>query len=310
MNWCGFPVGFRFAVNELSDEFKKRCWETVIKASSYADLTDMFLHEALLEDAASQMKVYIAIIGSPKVGPMQKNAAKWRRDTALLGHLTYFRPIVQENFIELYAPSHAVGTFLPDGSIKPEEGVCFLPKKVDKSAFISKKRKGIFLTRASEIENTDPSYSSCMEKIAEHAPTFEIKRLVFSDGPYALYHAASFRKALLYKCSYVTETDEKKEASYALLPGGKCLADLRQLSQPEDVKSFLKTLSDWHGNGLEALCNIEQTALLPEGCEAVTDIMNFYRFESALTDIDAAFCPKKDVAFFKQWVSTTTLIEI
>ena len=39
MNWGGFPIGFRFPVDDFSVETKKRCWSYVLPALRYADLT-------------------------------------------------------------------------------------------------------------------------------------------------------------------------------------------------------------------------------------------------------------------------------
>ena len=46
MNWGGFPIGFRFPVEDFSLETKKRCWSYVVPALRYADLTDSTLLEA------------------------------------------------------------------------------------------------------------------------------------------------------------------------------------------------------------------------------------------------------------------------
>lgn len=309
MNWGGFPVGFRFAAKEITDDFKRKCWDTVIRAASYADLRDMFLHEATLDDSAAGMPVYIAIIGSPKVGPIQKNSALWHKDASLLGHLTFYRPFVQENYLELYAPSHSVGTFLPDGTVRPDEGVSFLPKKVIKTGFIPKKRKALFLSRLETAENIDGAVAPAMEKVAAHAPTFETERLNFAEGGKALYYAAAFRNALVYACSYETKAGEKIQQSYALLPGGKCMADVRSISDPEERNAFLNTILSWHGKGGEVLCGTEQNGTLPENCLPVNELKAFYRLQDAAEGLEVAFCEKKDAAFFKQLIQNT-LIEI
>lgn len=308
MNWCGFPVGFRFAAKEITDAFKKQCWETVLKAASYADTADMFLHETVLDDPYAEMQIYIAVIGSPNVGPLQKDAEMWRRDTALAGHLTFYRPLVQENYLELYAPTHSIGTFLPDGSIKPDEGVAFLPKRPDKTCFQKKTRKAVFLSRIGENENTDANYAAAMRKLSEHGPAFEVARLNYTEGPRALYYAAAFRKALLYKYSYKTIDGERKELTYALLPGGRCLADARALQGNEAtgniLKSFLTDITGWHGKGATVLTDKDASFDWPEGCEPTAELRRFYGFEAEMKTTDALFCTKQDAAYFKEELKT------
>ena len=303
MNWCGFPVGFRFAAKELTDTCKAECWKTVISAAGYADLRDMYLHEAEIDDPYADMKLYIAVIGSPNVGPLQKDAEMWRRDPALLGKLSFYRPFVQENYLELYAPTHKIGTFEENGVIHAAEGVGYLPERVIKSSFTRKTRRGIFLSRMNMKENMDTDYAAGMQLLSRNEPEFEVRRLNLTDGLHALYFAAAFRNGLLYKYPYKTETGEKKEIMYAILPGGRCLADGRELESDETgrtvLHALLRSICLWHGKGADVLLNGCDAFVCPEDCVAVTDIMDFYDVKNALEGTDAFFCLKTDKSYFE-----------
>ena len=63
MNWGGFPIGFRFPVQDFSWETKKRCWSYVLPALVYADLTDCTLQEAESAELFDPDRlVYIAVV--------------------------------------------------------------------------------------------------------------------------------------------------------------------------------------------------------------------------------------------------------
>lgn len=312
MNWNGFPVGFRFAANEINDSFKKKCWDIVLTSASYADLENMFLHEAIVEDPHAQMSIYIPIIGSTIVGPQQKNAEMWRRDTALLGHLTFYRPFVQENYLELFAPSHHIGSFLQDGNILADEGIDYLPDHTSKSHYIQKNSKAFFLSRIDTSENMDSNYSAAMDRLAAARPNIEIIRLNYTEGSRALYYASVFRKALLYWYSYKTAAGEKKQFQYALLPGGRCMIDGRPFFTIEngidELNEFVKTISGWHGKGADVL--VEEPLLETDTeCTQMTDIKCFYGLEAAFEKTEKLFCSAQDTTYFTDKLQKT-LIEI
>lgn len=312
MNWGGFPVGFRFASREAGTLFKKECWDTVLAACAYADRHDMTFHETEITDPYARMKVYIPIVSSDDVGVAQKNAEMWRRDTALLGSLTFYRPFVQENYLELFTPgTRLIGSVLPNGKINKVSDADYLPDALPTDSYTAKKLHGVFLSRMEGRENDDPSYATAMRKLAVHGPKFEIKRLNYTEGENALYYASAYRNALLCGYSYKTDTGEKKEITYALLPGGCCLADARQFLHDEMKRSvfmeFLRSVSEWHGNGVQAI--VDGAAELPENCTAVTDMKTFYGLNKDLTGVDALFCAAKDAPYFKEFISGT-LIEL
>ena len=298
MNWGGFPVGFRFAADEITEAFKKKCWERVFAAVAYSDKSDMFFHEAEMEDPYAGTKVYIAVIASHGVGIIQKNAEMWRRDTALTGALMFYRPLVQENYLEMYAPTREVGSISPDGKVTPTEGVAFLPAEAGSAVFTRKTGNAVLLSASDGKENTDPAIADAAEKLNEHGPGFAVRRLNYTAGAHAVYYAAAFRNGLLYTCPVKTGSGEKTDILYALLPGGTCLADARphflEGKTTEALDTFVASAQSWHVKGIELLCDKETEACIPEGCTAVTDIWKLYGAERAFADTDALFTLKKD----------------
>ena len=79
MNWGGFPIGFRFPVQDFTLETKKRCWSYVLPALVYADLTDCTLQEAESAELFDPDRlVYIAVISPKKIPINRKNGLLWR----------------------------------------------------------------------------------------------------------------------------------------------------------------------------------------------------------------------------------------
>ena len=78
MNWGGFPIGFRFPVQDFSWETKKRCWSYVLPALVYADLTDCTLQEAESAELFDPDRlVDIAVVSPKKIPVNRKNGLLW-----------------------------------------------------------------------------------------------------------------------------------------------------------------------------------------------------------------------------------------
>lgn len=313
MKWIGFPIGFRFAAEEITEAFKKQAWEKVLSAAAYTELKDMTLSEAQLIDPVTGVNVYLPIINSLCVGTMQKNALKWRRDAALMGHLMFSRSLVQENYLEHYAETRLIGTFLPGGGIQAEEGITYLPERAEKRNFPRKKHKALFLSRFDDAENRNGIIAEPMEKLAAQEPSFEIRRVNFTEGRHALYYAAAFRNALMYGYAYKTEEGEGKEIPYALLPGGRCLVDGRGFEETHgqniSLTRFLLNVTAWYRKGADVLVDPEADTALPEGCTAIRRFTDFYALENAALGVEKLFCAAEDTAYFKD-LTRMTLTEL
>ena len=143
MNWGGMPIGFRFYVEDYSRETKERCWAHVLRALEYADLTEVSLHEGETEEAfLPGQKVYIPVVGAKSIKVSRKNTMLWREDPALMGQLALYRPLIQENYMELFAPTRRLADVTMSGEIRPEApGEGLLPKAIRRRE--SKKRLGV-----------------------------------------------------------------------------------------------------------------------------------------------------------------------
>ena len=132
MNWGGMPIGFRFYVEDYSRETKERCWAHVLRALEYADLTEVSLHEGETEEAfLPGQKVYIPVVGAKSIKVSRKNTMLWREDPALMGQLALYRPLIQENYMELFAPTRRLADVTMSGEIRPEApGEGLFPKAI------------------------------------------------------------------------------------------------------------------------------------------------------------------------------------
>ena len=136
MNWGGMPIGFRFYVENYSRETKERCWAHVLRALEYADLTEVSLHEGETEEAfLPGQKVYIPVVGAKSIKVSRKNTMLWREDPALMGQLALYRPLIQENYMELFAPTRRLADVTMSGEIRPEApGEGLFPKAIRRRA--------------------------------------------------------------------------------------------------------------------------------------------------------------------------------
>ena len=144
MNWGGFPIGFRFPVEDFSLETKKWCWSYVVLALRYADLTDSTLLEAESAELFDPDRlIYMAIVAPKSITPSRKNSLLWRKDGRLMSALALHVPVVQENYLELYTHVKALADITPDRSVVPKEGAeGLLPDQIEL------RQKAPFHTRA------------------------------------------------------------------------------------------------------------------------------------------------------------------
>ena len=133
MNWGGFPIGFRFPVQDFSWETKKRCWSYVLPALVYADLTDCTLQEAESAELFDPDRlVYIAVISPKKIPINRKNGLLWRQDGRLMSAITLYEPAVQENYLELYTKPKVLADITADRAVVPREGgECLFPSRIE-----------------------------------------------------------------------------------------------------------------------------------------------------------------------------------
>lgn len=132
MNWGGFPVGFRFPVEDFSPETKKRCWDSVLQALSYGNLKGVSLYEAESAERFDPARpVLIAAVSHLSIRESRSNSLLWRRDGALRSKLTLYMPAVQENYLELYTEKRCIAQVSLEGSIEPvKEAEGYLPKSL------------------------------------------------------------------------------------------------------------------------------------------------------------------------------------
>ena len=288
MNWGGFPIGFRFPAEQITETFKRQCWETVMAAAAYSVSRDLFFHEAEVEDACTGCRYYIPAVAAHIPGPTQKNAKLWHRDARLLSHLAASRPFVQENYLELFAPSHLVGTLQPDGRIAAEAGVAFLPERLAFAEYTAKTGSALFIGATEERENIQPAFGAGMRAAAEKYPDVAFERLFYTEGTNTLCFAAAFRKAWVYPYPYRNTAGEKCILPYALLPGGDCLADGRALAKenPAALTEFLSAAESWGTKKTELLLDAGSEIQTGAGVDIIRSVPEFYRLRENAARFD------------------------
>ena len=149
MNWGGFPIAFRFPVQDFSLETKKRCWSYVLPALRYADLTDSTLLEAKSAELFDpDQPIYIAIVAPKSITPSRKNSLLWRKDGRLMSALALYWPVGQENFLELFTDTKMLAEITPERNIVPKEDCDVLfPDRIERKEKASSRHKALILPK-------------------------------------------------------------------------------------------------------------------------------------------------------------------
>ena len=248
MNWGGFPVAFRFPVQEFSLETKKRCWSYVLPALAYADLAiDTTLLEAeTAEPFDPDRLIYHAIVAPKTISPSRKNSLRWRTDGRLMSALSLYQPVAQENYLELFTKDVKLATVTPERQIIPEAGgEGLFPDGIER------KEKTPFRLRALILPKGELPYPArealcrqTMRALYEADEGLYLKMLPFSPGGEgAVYTAAAFQRGRLFTEMIPDAAGVKRRCLFGVLPGRKLLID--GFSVP-DIRS---PLSEEYGLG-------------------------------------------------------------
>lgn len=227
MNWGGFPIGFRFPVDDFSLETKKRCWSYVLPALRYADLTDSTLLEAESAELFDPDRlIYMAIVAPKSITPSRKNSLLWRKDGRLMSALALHVPVVQENYLELYTHVKALADITPDRSVVPKEGAeGLLPDQIEL------RQKAPFHTRALILpkgelpfRERDALCRETMRQLYEKDEGLYLKILPMSPGGEgAVYTAVAFQHGRLFSEMIPDASGTRRRCLFGVLPGYRLL---------------------------------------------------------------------------------------
>ena len=229
MNWGGFPIGFRFPVEDFSLETKKRCWSYVVLALRYADLTDSTLLEAESAELFDPDRlIYMAIVAPKSITHSRKNSLLWRKDGRLMSALALHVPVVQENYLELYTHAKALADITPDRSVVIKDGAeGLLPDRIEL------RQKAPFHTRALILpkgelpfRERDALCRDTMRKLYEQDEGLYLKILPMSPGGEGtVYTAVAFQHGRLFSEMIPDASGAKHCCLFGVLPGYRLLID-------------------------------------------------------------------------------------
>lgn len=262
MNWGGMPIGFRFYVEDFSQQTKQKCWAPVLKALKYADWSTMTLHETESQELFNPaQKVYIIVIGTKAIKISRKNAILWREDPELMEALCLYQPWIQENYMELYAPTRRLAVVTSEGEIVPdgEEGAFLKGKLVRRSAPRITGRQLVWGESEAELRKHINSFRQAH-------PTESYRKAVLTKGTEVTLSAAAFREGQLHTILLPDGQGGEGTFLFAILPGNVLLADARTCpgselpcSQEYGIGKFLSLASGW--NAKECLLCAEEGSL-------------------------------------------------
>ena len=229
MNWGGFPVAFRFPVQDFSFETKKRCWSYVLPALTYADLTDSTLREAESAELFDpDRSIYIAMVCPKVIPPSRKNSLLWRRDGWLMSAVALYQPVVQENFLELYTDTKILAEVAPDRSIVPQAGAEGLfPDRIERKQKAPAPVRALILPKGElPYDERDALCRRTMKELYEADQSLYLKMLPLSPGGEgAVYTAAAFLHGRLFSEMIPSEAGAKQRCYFGVLPGRRLLID-------------------------------------------------------------------------------------
>lgn len=249
MNWGGMPVGFRFYVEDFSLQTKQKCWAPVLKALEYADWGTMTLHETESQELFNPaQKVYIIVIGTKAIKVSRKNAILWREDPDLAAALCLYRPWIQENYMELYAPTRRLAMVTPEGEIIPdgEEGAFLKRKLVRRSSPRVTGRQFVWGESEEELRERISAFR-------QTHPTESYRKAVLAKGTEVTLAAVALREGQLHTILLPDGRGGEDTFLFGILPGNVLLADARicpgsdlPYSQEYGIGKFLSFASGWN----------------------------------------------------------------
>ena len=229
MNWGGFPVAFRFPVEDFSRETKERCWSCVLPALTYADLSNSSLWESESAELFDpDQLIYLAIVAPTVIPPSRKNSLLWRQDGRLMSALTLYQPVVQENYLELYTKYVKLATITPERGVVPEEGSEGLfPDRIEAKEKTPFRLRALILPKGElPFREREVLCRQAMRELYAEDEGLYLKMLPLSPGGEgAVYTAAAFQHGRLFSEMIPDEVGEKHRCFFGVLPGRRLLID-------------------------------------------------------------------------------------
>ena len=229
MNWGGFPIGFRFPVQDFSTETKKRCWSYVLPALTYADLEGSTLREAESAEVYDpDRKVYIAVYSPTSITPSRKNSLLWRTDGRLMSAVSLYQPVVQEDYLELYTDTKILAEITPERKVVAlEGGEDLFPDSIERKAKAPFRVRALILPKGElPYDEREALCRRTMQELYEKDDRSYFKMLPLSPGGEgAVYTAVSFQHGRLFTEMIPDRAGEKHRCLFGVLPGRRLLID-------------------------------------------------------------------------------------
>ena len=229
MNWGGFPVAFRFPVKDFSFETRKRCWDAVLSALTYADLTDTALYEATSAELFDPERlIYMPAIAPKNISPNRKNSLLWRQDGELMSHLVLYQPVAQENYLELHTVSKKLADMTPERAIVLQEGAEGLfPDRIESKPKTAACQRALILPKGElPYAEREELCRRAMRELYKQDDSSYLKMLPLSPGGEgAVYTAAAFLHGRLFSEMILDRNGRNHRVLFGVLPGRTLLID-------------------------------------------------------------------------------------
>ena len=303
MNWGGFPVAFRFPVQDFSAETKRNCWSYVLPTLTYADLTESGLYEAESAELYDpDQLIYIAVVAPKIIPPSRKNSLLWRRDGRLMSALVSYQPVVQENYLELYAPWRMLAEISPDRAVLScAEAEGWFSDHIDVSKKKPSRARALIMPKGElPFRERDALCRQTMRELYEQDDGLYLKMLPLSPGGEgAVYSAAAFSRSRLFSEMIPDADGEKHRCLFGVLPGRRLLIDgfsIPHLSDPvEEGYGLGRAIRIAKDRGFTdiGLC---ARGLNPPDCEAemIEDVEKLYALSKVLPLYDKVILTEYD----------------
>lgn len=230
MNWGGFPVAFRFPVSDFSPKTKQHCWDHVLPALTYADLSNetKLLEAESAEPFDPEQLIYLAIVAPTVIPPSRKNSLLWRKDGRLMSALALYVPVAQENYLELFTHDRVLAEIAPDRSVVVKEGgEGLFPDRIEVKQKAPSRLRALILPKGElPYAKRDALCRRTMRELYEADDSLYLKMLPLSPGGEgAVYTATAFQHGRLFTEMIPDAAGEKYRCFFGVLPGRKLLID-------------------------------------------------------------------------------------
>lgn len=292
MTFSGFPLALRFETDNITESFKKNCWQFALSAIDCTKIESTQLLDYCM--SCHTKSIYHCIIHSNNLKEGRLLFDMIRANAPLYYSLSAHTPIGQDNYLE-DKPVVEIGTLHPDGHIDSLEAGSPLPFKIEPATM--QKSKGKLLV----VMGNTPQYTTheCIKKVAMGLKGYDVTAVGYCDGGYgSAYVAGCLHRGRVVRFASQMPDGSEKQFCYHVITRRRAVIDGKTeqellIKANHAIKSGLKDLvfftKDVENNILKIAEGIDVTNL-PSAEPAYHWMNNELQLDNLLKGVDGVIC--------------------